>query len=129
MDKSGNSIHSDKEYALKQLANLKQDLSNMTLAIDRKLDDIDKVICGLTKGHNWQLHEFSDNTYPFAKPPGVYKFKCIDCGEIIIPILYDSREFENYIRELISDKKTVIRNLNRGIGGRHCLDTQQKATS
>jgi len=84
MDKYGDNAHDDKEYALKQLIILEQDLSNMVLAVDRKLYDIKKVICGLTKGHNWQLYEFTDNIYPFAKPPGVYKFKCTDCGEIII---------------------------------------------
>ncbi len=86
MDKFSDNIHShsDKGYALKQLASLKQDLSSMALAIDRKLFDIDKIFCGLTKGHDWQLHEFTDNIYPLTKPPGVYKFKCINCGEVIV---------------------------------------------
>lgn len=84
MNKFGDNEHNDEEYALEQLTNLKQDLSNMASEIVRKLEDVDQIICGLTKGHDWRLHEFTDLTYPCAEPPGVYMFKCTNCGEKIV---------------------------------------------
>ncbi len=100
MNKYGGNIHDDKEYALKQLVCLRQDLSSITSEIDRKLNDVEKIICGLTKGHSWQLHEFVDNIYPFAKPPGVYKFKCTDCGEIIIFKACEKEKWGKYFYEV-----------------------------
>lgn len=101
MNKDGNKIHSNKEYALKQLSNFKQDLSNMASEIVRKLEDVDQIICGLTKGHDWRLHRFTDLTYPFAKPPGVYVYKCVDCGEKIVLKACDKHIWGQYFAEKI----------------------------
>ena len=79
-----NKKYDDKKYALEQLIELKRDLASLAIDIDRKLDEFDKIECSLTTGHEWRLHKFCDTTYPMAKPPGVYWYKCKHCGEIII---------------------------------------------
>lgn len=84
MDKYWFEKYDDKKYALKQLNELKHDLSCLTREIENKLGEFDKIECGLTTGHKWRLHKFYDTTYPLVNPPGVYWYKCEHCGEIII---------------------------------------------
>lgn len=83
MDKHWYKKYDDKTYALKQLDELRRDLKNRIVEIDRSLDEIEKIECGLTRGHDWELYEFTPNLYPFAKPPGMYVYKCKHCGEKI----------------------------------------------
>ena len=84
MDKYWDGKVNNKEYALKQLSVVKLDILSLARQIENELDEIEKIECGLTVGHKWQLHKFCDTTYPGAKPPGVYWYKCEHCGEIII---------------------------------------------
>jgi len=91
MDKYWNGRYSDKKYALKQLKELNRELMSLADQIAIKDEEIGKIRCGLTTGHKWQLHKFCDTTYPLAKPPGVYWYKCSNCGEIIILKACDKR--------------------------------------
>lgn len=83
MDKHWYKKYNDKEYALKQLDELRRDLKNIVAEINSELDEIEKIECGLTKGHDWELCEFTSNLYPMAKPPGMYVYKCKHCEEKI----------------------------------------------
>ena len=96
MDKYWNDgkVYNNKKYALEQLTNAKLDILSLARQIEDKLDELDKVECGLTVGHEWRLHKFCDTTYPGANPPGVYWYKCEHCGEIIILKACDKKIWE-----------------------------------
>ena len=84
MDKYWDEKVNNKKYALKQLIEVKHDILSLSRQIEDRLDELDKIECGLTTGHKWQLHKFCDTTYPYAEPPGVYWYKCKCCKEVII---------------------------------------------
>ena len=87
-------VYNNKEYALGQLTNAKLDILSLARQIEDKLDELDKIECGLTTGHKWQLHKFCDTAYPMAEPPGVYWYKCKHCKEVIILRACDKKIWE-----------------------------------
>ena len=94
--------YNDREYALKQLDQLRGDLSSKIEYINRivmELDEgIDRVKCGLTQGHTWRLVSFDNKTYPLRKPPGVYKYECIHCGETIVLQANKKEEWKPFLK-------------------------------
>ena len=83
MDKHWDKKYDDKEYSLKQLDELKHDVRSSLSHAASQLTEIEKVVCGLTTGHQWRLHKFDDTTWPYCEPPGQYIYKCVACGEKI----------------------------------------------
>lgn len=98
MDKHWYKKYSDKEYAIKQLAEVKRDISSLVKQIESKLDEVEKIKCGLTKGHKWELYEFTSNLYPLAKPPGMYIYKCTYCGEKIYLKAHEKKKWKKAFR-------------------------------
>ncbi len=94
--------YGDKNYALKQLNELRNDLQSTITGITNSLINLENAIahinCGLTKGHTWQLLSFDSNTYPMRKPPGVYKYECIYCGETIMLQADKKKDWEPHLR-------------------------------
>jgi len=94
--------YNDKEYAMKQLDQLRNDLNSAMTSLSsdimRACDGIDQVKCGLTRGHSWRLVSFDERNYPMRKPPGVYKYQCVYCGEVIMLQADKKKCWEPHIR-------------------------------
>ncbi len=94
--------YNDKEYAMGQLDELKcgvqSAMLNLTSVLGGISDGIDRVECGLTCGHSWQLAAFNADVYPLRKPPGTYTYKCVHCGEILMLQANKKKDWEQHIK-------------------------------
>jgi hypothetical protein len=105
--------YNDKDYAMKQLEELRKDIqSTMSGAISnitRLQQAVDQIKCGLTCGHSWELQDFDSLTYPGRKPPGVYRYRCVRCDEVIVLQADKKKDWEPHIKiaELENGKGTV----------------------
>ena len=94
--------YNDREYALKQLDQLRHDLSSELSSISNTItrfnDSVDQVKCGLTQGHTWRLVSFDNKTYPHREPPGVYRYECVHCGETIVLTADKKKDWEPFIK-------------------------------
>jgi len=94
--------YNDKDYALKQIRQLSGDLKSLASYLSNKIVyftyELECVQCGLTIGHEWELENYDKSTYPLRKPPGVYVFKCVHCGETIYLPADKKTDWEPYIK-------------------------------
>lgn len=101
--------YGSKEYAQKQLEQLKHDLLSQIASIEHVCrDEIDKILCGLNDTHDWKLESFDRFLYPLRDPRGSYKFICDNCDEKIV-IQADMIDKTNFLSH-VKDSLVITKN-------------------